>query len=303
MKPRELMLLAALSRTGSVTGTAQSMGMSQPAASAMLRKMEEELGFALFTRKRRRLELTPNGRALLPGVVHALAALESVERLAQGLGHVGYRRLLVGAVPVVGASILPPAVATLQRERPELSVSLINGTALEITDMVVDQRLDLGVIFGATSSEHVGSRSVALLDLYCLMRPEHPYAWHQEVSVDELAAVPYIAHSRRLPLGALTAHALEQHGHRFEPVVEVNQFSAACAFTEAGCGITVVEALTALYAERLGLVARPFQHPSDLSLTVIWPVAAGLSSYAVAIVDALKSSQDLRPDLRTMRRS
>ena len=283
------MLLASLSRTGSVTGAAQSLGMSQPAASAMLRKMEDGLGYSLFSRRRRRLELTPNGRALLPGVVHALAALDSVERLADGLGRGGYRRLVIGAVPVVGASILPPLIASLKAERPEVSVSLISGTALEVGDMVLDQRLDLGVIFGTPPSEHVASQSLALLDLYCLMPRDHPYCARRDVSVDDLAATPYVAHSRRLPLGALTAQALEQGGHRFEPSVEVAQFSAACAFVEAGCGITVVEALTALYAERLGLVARPFRYPSDLSLTVIWPIATGLSSYAQTLVDALRN--------------
>jgi len=290
MNQRELMLLTTLSRTGSVTGAALSLGMSQPAASAMLRKMEDRLGFPLFARKRRRLELTPNGRALLPGAVHALSALESVDRLAEGLGGGGYRRLVVGAVPVVGASILPPLVQALREERPEVSVSLISGTANEVTDMVLEQRLDLGVIFGTATGEHLGSKSVATLELHCLMRADHPYAARKAVSVDDLAAVPYVAHSRRLPLGALTAHALEQRGHRFTPAVEVTQFSAACAFVAAGCGITVVEELTSLYARHLGLVARPFRHPSDLSLTVIWPLASGLSSYATWLVDALGSS-------------
>lgn len=293
MRQRELMLLATLCRTGSVTVAAQSLGMSQPAASAMLRKLEDQLGYALFTRQRRRLELTPNGRALLPGAIHALAALESVERLASDLGHGGSRRLVIGAVPAVGASILPPAVEALRRARPEVSVSLISGTAIEVADMVVDQRLDLGVIFGSASSEHVDSESLCLLALYCVMRPDHPYASRRRVTVEQFAALPYVAHSRRLPLGVLTAQALEQRGLRFEPAVEVTQFSAACAFVDAGSGTTAVDALTAIYARRLGLVARPLVAPSDLSLTAIWPLASGLSTYARLLVEALKSDPAL----------
>jgi DNA-binding transcriptional LysR family regulator len=288
MREREMTLLATLSRTGSVTTAAEAMNMSQPAASAMLRKMEEQLGYELFTRTHRRLELTTNGRLLLPNVIHALAALESVDSLAASMGKRGHRRMVVGAVPAVSSSILPSAVLAFREHAPEVVISVVSGTALEIESMVLEQRVDMGLIFGAVVNQHVGSERLGTLDLQCVMRPDHEFAVLRAVTIDQLAAVPYVAHSRRLPLGALTAQALEQNGHKFRPVVEVNQFSAACAFTRAGCGVTVVESLTAIYAGQLGLCYRPIAFPSDLLLSVIWPLAAGVSSYTRSLMELVK---------------
>ncbi|MCC3262491.1 LysR family transcriptional regulator, partial [Paenibacillus polymyxa] len=58
MNKREMALFEAVGRTGSVTLAAAATGMSQPAASAMLKSLEDKLGFALFSREKRRLALT-----------------------------------------------------------------------------------------------------------------------------------------------------------------------------------------------------------------------------------------------------
>ena len=289
MKKREMALICAVARTGSVTASAAAVGMSQPAASALLRQVEERIGLALFTRRRRRLELTADGRILLPEITHALAALESVERMSQSMGKSRQRRCVIGAVAAAGASVLPGALQTLLKTQPDMAVVLRAGTAVEIVDMAVQQRIDLGLIYGSAGHEQVSVEHLAALALVCVMPAHHPYAVLPSVSVDQLAAVPYIAHSRFLPVGALTAQALESAGHDFKPAVEVMQFSAACAMAEAGSGVAVLESLAAHYAQRHGLVARPLLAMSDLSLTAVWSPEKGLGSWPRQLLEILKT--------------
>jgi len=288
MKKREMALICAVARTGSVTASAAAVGMSQPAASALLRQLEERVGLALFSRRRRRLELTADGRTLLPEITHALAALESVERMSQSMGRSRQRRWVIGAVAAAGASVLPGALQPLLAQQPDVTVVLRSGTAVEIVDMAVQQRIDLGLIYGSARHEQVTVEHLAALDLVCVMPAQHPYAALAAVSVAQLAAMPYIAHSRFLPVGALTAQALEAAGHGFKPALEVMQFSAACAMAEAGSGVAVLESLAAQYAQRHGLVARPLLAPSDLSLTAVWSPEKGLGSLPRQLLDALK---------------
>jgi DNA-binding transcriptional LysR family regulator len=282
-----MQLLAAVSTAGSVTAAAASLGMSQPAASAMLRQMETRLGFELFSRKRRRLELTASGRALLPEVTHALAALESVERRAESMGRKRPGRLVVGTISAAAANMLPAAVKAFRQQHPHVSVVLRSGTALEVIDWAVTQRIDLGVILGSAAHEHLGARRLAELGLVCAMTKQHRLASRAEITPRQLARVDYIAHSRHLPIGALTAAALEAEGLAFQPAVEVGQFSAACALAEADCGVAILDTLTALYAERQGLVIRPLRARSDLSLNLIWPAALGLGRLAESLTQHL----------------
>ncbi len=283
-----MVLLSALARTGSVTVAAQSAGMSQPAASSMLGQVEQRLGVELFTRHRRRLELTAECRALLPEITHALSALESLERTAESMVRGRQRRLVIGAVPAASASVLPVAVRALLAERPETAVLIRAGTALEVVDMALQERIDLGLIYGSTLHAQVAHRELGALSLMCVMPPGHPYAAVDEVTVAQLMATPYIAHTRHLPVGALTAQAIEAAGGVFSPCVEVMQFSAACAMVEAGCGVAVLESLAAGYAQSHGLVARPLAAPSDLALVAVWSPAKGLAAAARQLLDSIE---------------
>jgi len=278
MKQREMLLLSALARTGSVTLSAASAGMSQPAASAMLAQLEQRLGVELFTRHRRRLELTAECRALLPEITHALAALESVERAVAGMGRGKQRRVIVGAVPAAAAGILPRAVKALLDDRLETAVVVRAGTASEVLDMALQERIDLGLIYGSTRHENLEFQELRNLGLMCVMQSSHPLAARDVVTVPELMASPYVAHSRHLPVGALTAQAIESAGGEFRPAVEVMQFSAACAMVEAGCGVAVLECLAAQYAASHGLISKPLNATSDLSLIAVWSPSKGLAA-------------------------
>jgi DNA-binding transcriptional LysR family regulator len=213
-----------------------------------------------------------------------------VGKLAESMRPGKTRRLVIGTVPAAGASVLPEAVLALQKAQPEVAVVLRAGTALEVVDMAVEQRIDLGVILGTAASEHVGYRLLGKPKLVCVMRADHRLAKRKSISVAELAGEKYVSHARHLAIGAITAQNLEAAGYEFAPAVEVTQFSAACAFTEAGAGIAVVEALSGLYAERHGLITRPWKVESDLSLSLVWPLSQGLSRSAKKLADMLAAN-------------
>lgn len=285
MRPREMALFAAVCRTGSVTQAAAATGLTQPAASSMLKALEDRIGTPLFTRQRRRLELTAPGRSLLPEVTHALAALDALDKMARSMGQGTGLQLVIGTVSATGASVMPQAIHALRQADPTRSVILRVGTAAEVIEMAIQQRIDLGVVLGSAVHEHVGFRKAADLGLVCVVRKDHRWARRRSVSVADLASEPFIAHSRHLPVGALTAHMLETAGQAWAPAIEVVQFSAACALTDAGCGPCVLESLTGAYARRLGLVPVPIESEGSLSLNIVWPLSRGLSAAARLVMD------------------
>ncbi len=284
---REMELFLAVCRTGSVTNAAHACGLSQPAASTMLKELEERLGIQLFSRQRRRLELTASARSLLPDITHALSAFDAVNIKANSMGQGSRQHLIIGTVSATGASVIPQAVSKLRDVDKSQNLIIKVGTASEVIEMAIQQRIDFGLVLGAAVHEHVGFQKIADLRLVAVVRPDHQWARRKSVSVSELVNVPYIAHSRHLPVGAQTSHAVESAGFEWNPGIEVAQFSAACGLTEAGCGPSVLDSVTGAYARKMGLMSIPLETKETLSLNFVWPLSRGVSPAARVVMDEI----------------
>lgn len=269
---------------GTVTAAANAIHMTQPAASALLRTMETRLGFALFSRQNRRLQLTSQGRALVPDVLNALAGMEAVDKLAGDIRQGSMSRLVIGAVAIAASSILPPALAAVHRKYPDIVVTVRAGTAIDIVEMAVDQRIDLGIIVGTLGEkDRVASHELAPMSLYAVMSPAHPWASKRRLNLKQVAHAGPIVLATTLPAGRVTRQVMEAAQLPYQPIMEVGQSSAACALAAQGLGIAIVETLGARYAQRQGLVARHLLAVPEIGLGLVWSNDRILSQPAEAL--------------------
>lgn len=285
---RELLLLRAMYQCRTVTAAAASIHMTQPAASALLRDMETRLGFLLFSREKRRLHLTSHARALIPEVLNALASIESVDRLAGDIRQGTMARMTVGAVAITASSLLPAALMHIRKTHPELMVTLRAGNALDIIEMAVDHRIDLGVMVGTVADNNrVASMRLAPLSLHAIFRPDHPWAKRCSLSLEDVALAGPVVLATALPAGRATRQAIEDNGLLYRPMIEVMQSSSACALVAEGLGVGIVESLGARYAQRQGLVARHLVALEDPVLALVWSRDRSLSVPAQQLKEVL----------------
>ncbi|MGN6660004.1 MAG: LysR substrate-binding domain-containing protein, partial [Achromobacter mucicolens] len=241
-----------------------------------------------FSREKRRLALTAEARMLLPEIVHALAAMDNAERVAASMRGGAQARLDVGAVAAVGASILPGAMAWLQAREPGVRVSVRTDMTLGVAGLAADQRIDIGIVIGSAALPNVGQRTLARLGLQAVMPAGHALADRRRLALSDLADIPYISLSRHLQVGALTARQFEQERLPFLPVIEVNQYSAACAFAERGLGVAILDSMSGLYARRHGLNVVPVDVEGGLDLSIVWPLNRGLGRVARQLESGLE---------------
>lgn len=292
MNRRELALLRAMYQHETVTAAAESVHMSQPAASALLRDLEARLGLTLFNRDNRRLRLTNQGRALIPEVLHALSAMDAVDRLALDLRRGALTRLTVGAVAVASTVILPQAVQRVLGLHPQLSLTVRSGGAIEIVDMAMKHEIDLGIVITESSahSERIAHKQLANLCLYGVFHPTHPRSQNaRALSLKEAAALPLVTLSQALPAGRETLRAFAQAKLQYRPLIEVSQSTTACEMVASGVGVAVVESIGAIYASKLGLVTRPLHAPQEFTLSLVWPQDKPLTGPAQSLADALEA--------------
>lgn len=112
MRLRHIEIFQAIRQTGSVSGAAQLLHVSQPAVSKVLQHAELRLGFPLFLRVRGKLQPTPEALLLEREVDKVTESLQGVQRLAESLRSEPGHRLRIGSTPALALSLLPPSSAS-----------------------------------------------------------------------------------------------------------------------------------------------------------------------------------------------
>jgi LysR family hydrogen peroxide-inducible transcriptional activator len=105
----------AFAECGSVQGTANKLARSQPAISARLHQLQQELGADLLSRHGRRLELTPLGRAFDAQLADLFSGVQMLLDRARAADEEPAGLLRIGALPTVGAFLLAPRIAAFMR--------------------------------------------------------------------------------------------------------------------------------------------------------------------------------------------
>ncbi|RST30675.1 LysR family transcriptional regulator [Sphingomonas ginkgonis] len=185
---------------GGFSGAAQASGLSQPALHRAVRDLEQVTGQALIERRGRGSSLTPAGRRMARGV--RLAERE----IAAGIAELapdprGAGRIVIGAMPMSRAHLLPRALAAFTREAPGVAIEVVEGSWRELADPLLDGVLDL--MLGALRPEPpAGLEQQPLFRdrVSVIGRAGHPLATVSEPTLDQLAAFPWISGSAQTPL-------------------------------------------------------------------------------------------------------
>ena len=152
LKTRQLLLLVALDEEGNIHRAADALSMSQPAASKLLRELEEMLDAPLFERMPRGMRPTLYGEVMIRHARSVVGSLDQAreEVLALKSGQLG--RVAVGTITSPAVSLLPAAIAQVKATHPGLSVSVEIDSSNVLLESLAQDKLDL--VIGRLSAEH-----------------------------------------------------------------------------------------------------------------------------------------------------
>lgn len=152
LKTRQLLLLVALDEEGNIHRAADALSMSQPAASKLLRELEEMLDAPLFERMPRGMRPTLYGEVMIRHARSVVGSLDQAreEVLSLKSGQLG--RVAVGTITSPAVSLLPAAIAQVKQHHPGLSVSVEIDSSNVLLESLAQDKLDL--VIGRLSVEH-----------------------------------------------------------------------------------------------------------------------------------------------------
>ncbi|MEM8784029.1 MAG: LysR family transcriptional regulator [Planctomycetota bacterium] len=243
---------------GHLTRAAERLGVTQPALSAMVKKLEAEAGAALLDRTGKGVALTEAGKVFLEhaeaSVRRADEAVASVRELV-GL-EAGSIRVGGGATAV--AHLLPSVVSAVRREHPALRFYVREAGSLAVAEAVISGELDLGIVTTPVVGVGAGElMTVATVrdELMLIAPPGHGLESRKAYRWSELAGEPVVAFEAGSAVRTVIDEAATTHGVTLDVVMEVRSLETIERMVAAGVGVGFVSRL-AMHDEARGLTCR-----------------------------------------------
>lgn len=290
MQLRHIELISAILRAGSLTQAAALLHISQPAASKMLAHAELQVGFALFRRVRGRLRATPELEAMAPAMEKLHDDLGSIRRLAENLKRNPKGRIRVGSIPALGLGLLPQAIKTCRDREAGIVFDIHTYHSTELVERLHVRQLDLAVGFDA--GDHPGLERIPIghTELVHVTAEGPAPAANEPISLNELAGRSLITLDVGDRAGALLETAMAHAGVVLRSEIQVQTHYVACALAHAGCGDTVVDALTARALLQPGMHARALSPAVAVPVNVLHHASVPLRKIDIAFIGFLRKA-------------
>jgi DNA-binding transcriptional LysR family regulator len=142
----QLRYFQAIARHASLTRAAAALGVTQPALTASLRRLETALRTTLFVRTREGVAITATGDELLHHADGILAAVGRAEEAVLGLETGDRGRFVVGCPESLGLYFLPAVVVRVARELPRVELAVVTARSRDVERAVVRREVHFGIV-------------------------------------------------------------------------------------------------------------------------------------------------------------
>lgn len=285
---RQIEVFRAVMVTGSISGAARLLSVSQPAISRLLAYTEDRLGLTLFERVKGRVHPTPEARRLFSEVDQVHQGVLRVNELAQELRERGTGALHVVASPSVGQALVPEAIGRFRERFTDVRVELEILTIHDLIARVGGNRVDLGVSVLPVDEPTISCVPIMEGELRVICPRDHPLAALSVVKPTDLAPFPLIGYGPQTPYGLQVERALGVGIHQIRINTIVRFTPIACAMVQAGAGVAVVDEFVLRGATWPSIVSRPLEPHTPMRAHLLTSRLEPLSRMAQAFVAMMR---------------
>lgn len=275
-----------VARLSSFSRAAEKRFRTQPAISAQIRVLEEEVGAKLLDRSGGKVSLTAPGKVFQKFAEEALASRRQILTSLAEMERVPRGEIVVGANEGTCLHILPEVFAEFKKRYPSVSVSIQRSERARILESIIDNSVDFGVVSMPVNDTRLTVVQIHRDELVAIAAAQHPLAKLDAASVSDVMRYPLL-----LPKVGRTRDALEAlfHERRLKPNIsmELDSSELLKRFAAAGVGVGFIARSNVLEDVRAGaLVALPLADAHiRRDLALVFRKDKALSRAALAFID------------------
>lgn len=272
MRLRYIELFHAVLTTGSLTGAAKLLSISQPAASKALQHAEDQLGFALFSRVRGRLQPTQQALLLRDRIEKIIQDVHDLQRLTTNMRQPGSYPLRVTCTPALALALLPAATVLLRKTFPDATAELSTQHSEVMCESLILRETDIGLTLQDTGHQNLRQKALCRGQVMVIAPP----GWWpdeelaQPLPVSALASQPLIGITVRDALGSILQSHLAQADPAPQTLVSVQTYQLAHSLVAKGEGLALVDPFTARCGGVNSVQTRPLKPHVDVVLYAMY---------------------------------
>ena len=256
MELRQLEHFLAVIEEGTFTRAAERLCLTQPAVSLSIKKLEEEVGSALFARDVHDLSLTQAGRTLAEYARRMMRLRDDATRDMARLGSMAAGSLTVAAHEAAAVYLLPVALRSYVQKFPDIKVGIYRSRLDEIPRQVMDRQVDVGFVKETPSFHELQCVDVHSDEMVCIASPKHPLASRPRVSLKDVSGEQFILHHLCSATADRILRLFEQNATRCRVVAELWSFENIKEFVRQEVGLAIVPGVTVKEELRNGSLVR-----------------------------------------------
>ncbi len=229
IKIRDMRVALAVAEHGGILKAAEHLNVTQPTVTRCVQDLEARLGVALFRRTPRGVTLTPYGEAFIRRCRHIVADVGMLGAEIDAMAHGIMGQVFVGAMPAAINTFLPQALLDLQREYPDISVSVREGSESDLITGLREREIEIAVGRLLSEREHPDLKNEILLNdpLCFVVRPGHPLLSGDKPTVSESLKYPWVFPTKNSLAHRALEAAFRTSGHDL-PKVAIYSTSITC---------------------------------------------------------------------------
>ena len=282
----------------SISAAAESLGISQPALSAHLKKIESEIGTVLFDRSRQPVELTEAGHAYLAFLDRTQSLEKELEQTIADIEGLATGSVTVGGATFFNVAYIPKAVSAFVSRFPGVDIEIVDGNVPFLTAEALKGRIDLFITPVADEPDRFAYEKLLDEKVYLAVPPE----WEIDKKIKRksitanqfrmLCNCPFILLREDQNIGQMMEQLFQKYGCRPEKTLRVEQTMTSLALTMSGVGVSLI---TENSIKTSGLARYPQLYLADKeicarSMYVAYPRNKYLSRAASEFIEVLKKT-------------
>lgn len=282
--------------SGSVSQASKQLYKSQPAVSMLISQLEENVGFELFERRKKRLYPTPEAHYLYNEVESIFNRIQDVSQTVSDIKNKQFGFLRIGCMPGPSNFFMPDLVADFLELHPKVQISMQTRTSDGVKEWIASSQYDIGLA-EVSSQENSFERETLALQCMCAIPANHPLAKESLISVKMLDAEPQITlHPDHMTFHALQ-NAFSKENAQLNVRLQTRFFIPALRFVERQLGICVMDPISiesyCSFSQPGKIVFRPFEPDISLKFSILYPADSPKSRITLAFAKLIRDKIQL----------
>ena len=247
MDLKQLRTFIMVAESGSLSSASDRLRLAQPALSRQIKLLEDEIGFDLFIRSGRGMQLTEHGGVLLSRVAGLIKQLDDSIQDVRSLLAEPTGNVVLGCIPTASHVVAGRIAVRVAAELPQVSLRIVEGYAGHLIDWLHRGEVDLAVLYGPSSDLHLRISDIMFEELV-LVSPAGKAPEGDEVPVAALGDLNLVLPSRPHGLRLLVEAAAAKAATTINVKFQADSFRVLKDIVAAGLGHTILP-LSAFYRE------------------------------------------------------